>query len=133
MLAETVNAMGTATVNLWLPKWETEQQVSLADTLKKLGLVDAFDAPRADFSGISDSPDQPLFLSNVLHKAYIAVDEEGTEAAAVTAIVVEAAAEKEQSEPPKPVDFRADHPFIYLIQDRHSGAVLFMGRVTDPS
>ncbi|MEO0475040.1 MAG: serpin family protein [Planctomycetota bacterium] len=133
MLRATVDGMKAETVNLWLPKWETTSNAALADMLAELGLKNAFDARQADLSGISDSSGEPLFLSQVSHKAFIAVDEEGTEAAAVTVIEAEGEAEEGFEEPPKPIDFRADHPFVYFIRDRKTGAILFMGRVTDPS
>lgn len=132
MLSNTVEGLQYETVNLWLPKWETTHQANLKTALTKLGLKDAFDGNQADFTGISDATRGPLFLSQVSHKAFIAVDEEGTEAAAVTALIAEDAAEGIEEEI-KPINFRADRPFIYLIRDRRSGAVLFMGRVLDPS
>lgn len=134
MLLETVRGLSYKPVNLWLPKWETEQSYSLDHALKKLGLTDVFSSSEADLTGISDGSERgPLFIDQILHKSFIAVDEEGTEAAAVTIELVEDAAEDIEEEKPKPVDFRCDHPFIYLIRDRNTAATLFMGRVTDPS
>lgn len=131
LIAKTVSAMKGEVVNLWLPKWETTQDYDLVPALKALGMKGAFAARTADFTGLSDSAEaEDLYISGVFHKAFIAVDEEGTEAAAATAVVVlaESAAIAEE-----PIDFRCDHPFIYLIRDNRTGAVLFMGRVTDPS
>ena len=91
-----------------------------------MGMTRAFDT-RADFSGIDGQRD--LFLSAVVQKAFIKVDESGTEAAAATAVVMEASAVIAQA-PPK--TFKADHPFLYFIRDA-AGNVLFMGRVADPS
>ena len=93
-----------------------------------MGLNDAFDPSRADFSGI-DGRARWLYLSAVLHKAYVEVNEQGTEAAAATAVVigVTSAISKEL-----PREFRADHPFLFLVRDRTTGSVLFTGRVTTP-
>jgi serpin B len=93
-----------------------------------MGLNDAFDPSRADFSGM-DGRAHWLYLSAVLHKAYVEVNEQGTEAAAATAVVigVTSAIRKEL-----PRDFRADHPFLFLIRDRTTASILFAGRVTTP-
>ena len=90
-------------------------------------MTDAF-SPNADFSGMDGVRD--LFLSAVVHKAYVDVNEEGTEAAAATGTVARAMALMRPL--PIPV-FRADHPFLFLIRDNHSGSVLFLGRVVDPA
>jgi serpin B len=81
--------------------------------------------PPADFSGITG--DRSLCISNVIHKAFVAVDEEGTEAAAATAVVM-----RTTSVPAPPKVFRADHPFIFIIKDIRSQSILFMGRVMNP-
>jgi serpin B len=114
-------------VNVFLPKFKLTSQFSLADTLHSMGMADAF-SPQADFSGISSLPS--LYIGAVLHKAYVDVDEEGTEAAAATAVIAVASA----VEPPRPspVIFRADHPFLFFIRHDQTGAILFMGRVTSP-
>ncbi len=83
-------------------------------------------AALADFSGMNGKRD--LFISKVVHKAFVDVNEEGTVAAAATGVGL-----KFESEPPQPVEFRADHPFFFVIRDRNSGSILFMGRVVDPS
>jgi len=88
-----------------------------------MGIADAFGA--ADFSGMDGTKN--LFISTALHQAYIEVNEEGTEAAAATAIIMEL------SMVPDPNEFRADHPFIFLIQHEETGAVLFMGKVLNPA
>ena len=98
----------------------------IAQSLSKLGMKDAFSG-EADFSGIS--PQKPLFIDRVEHSSYISVDEKGTEAAAATLAFGTTAG----SPPPKPVDFIANRPFIYLIQHVKTGTILFMGRVMDPS
>ena len=87
---------------------------------------------RATFAGIADppSPADRLYISQVFHKAFVAVDERGTEAAAATAVVMARAGSAMPAEPPAP--FTADHPFLFFIRDLRSGAILFMGRLTDP-
>jgi serpin B len=107
-----------------LPKFTfTSKSISLLDALKALGMNDAFDFAKADFSGIDGT--RRLFISEVFHKAFIAVDEKGTEAAAATAVIIAGYG----SPPP---NFIADRPFIFLIRDRVTGVILFMGRILDP-
>jgi serpin B len=87
----------------------------------------AFESGGADFEGMS--PEKPLFILKVLHSAFVTVDEEGTKAAAATAFAIGCSA----APPTLPrADFRADHPFVFLIVDRETGCILFIGRVTDP-
>ena len=107
-----------------VPRFTFDQRLSLATTLQALGMTDAFDASRADFSGIDGQRD--LFISDVVHQANIAVDEKGTVAAAATAVVISKAALFVPS-------LRVDRPFIFLIRDDATGSTLFMGRVLDPS
>jgi serpin B len=90
----------------------------------------AFEAGVADFSGMTGN--RELCISAVIHKAFIDLDEQGTEAAAATAVVMHRAIMPAPDPVPPPV-FRADHPFIFLIRDNRSGSILFMGRVTDPT
>lgn len=113
-------------VEVYLPKFTFAQRVVLNDLLQDLGIVDAFSPSRADFSGMATGPD--LYLSQVIHQAFVEVNEEGTEAAAATGIGM-----RVTSLPlnPPPV-FRADRPFLFLIRDLSSGTILFMGRVVDP-
>ena len=111
----------------WVPKFTLTAQFQLNDVLSALGMPLAFDGQQANFSGMDGRQD--LFLSAVFHKAFVDVNEEGTEAAAATGAVVGAMAMPVR-EPPK--EFRADHPFIFLIRDEATGCILFMGRVTDP-
>jgi len=99
----------------------------LADTLKALGMATAFDQS-ADFSGMTGARD--VFLSAVIHKAFVDVNEESTEAAAATAVVAVPMAAPIRREPPV---FRADHPFAFLIYDDRTGTILFLGRIVDPS
>ena len=115
-----------------LPRFKITQQFELSSTLKSLGMKTAFDPNSADFSGMTG--DKSLVISAAIHKAYIDLDENGTEAAAATAVVMEmATAMQSRTPPPPPIYFTADHPFLFLIQDNASGAILFMGRVTDPT
>ncbi len=120
---------------LHLPKFKIEPPaMPLGDHLQALGMKTAFDKPAgsADFSGIAPrKPDDYLFISQVFHKTFIALDEKGTEAAAATAVIV-ARAVSEPMEKPKPLEVRADRPFLFAIQHIPSGACLFLGRVTDP-
>jgi serpin B len=112
-------------VNLGLPKFKSEKSFNLGDQLKALGIQKAFDAQAADFTGISDKMD--LYITDVLHKAYIDVNEEGTEAAAATAIAIGTT-----SMPADSWDITFDHPFIYVIYETTTNAVVFMGRVVAP-
>lgn len=116
-------------VDLTMPRFEFATEMSLPDTLKAMGMTDAFDPDAADFSGMADTAEGNLFISDVLHQAVIKVDENGTEAAAVTVVIVEVTAAPAD----EPVEITLDHPFIYAIYDRATNAILFMGRVTDPS
>ena len=115
-------------VIMTLPKFKMTQQFELQDTLGAMGMTLAFDA-HADFSGMTGN--REFSISAAIHKAYIDVNEEGTEAAAATAVVMRLMMARMQQ--PAPPVFRADHPFIFLIRDNRSGGILFMGRVTDPT
>jgi serpin B len=114
-------------VILWLPKFRSEASLDLARPLAALGMKAAF-APSADFSGIAEGV--PLWISSVIHQAVVKVDEEGTEAAAATAVVAVGSAAPLERKPP--VEFKADHPFLYAIRDAKTGAILFLGHVVDP-
>jgi serpin B len=111
-------------VDLRMPKFEVESAVSLTRTLQNMGMRSAF-APDADFSAMSDTP---LAITDVLHKAMIKLDENGTEAAAATAVVAGAT-----FAPPVPLELTIDRPFIYLIRDIETKTVIFAGRIVDPS
>ena len=111
-------------ITLTMPLFEFESEFSLGDTLAGMGMPDAFGGG-ADFSGMTGSRD--LWISEVVHKAFVSVDEEGTEAAAATAVVmVESGPSKE------PLEVTVDRPFIFLIRDTGTGTVLFLGRVSNP-
>lgn len=111
-------------VIVYLPKFKMTSQFELAGCLGAMGMPDAFSLPPADFSGMT--ADKELFISNVIHKAFVAVDEEGTEAAAATGVVMGITAVVE------PLVFRADRPFVFMIRDNRSGSILFIGRVVNP-
>ena len=111
-------------VKVFLPKFKINTGFELSNTLKKMGMSDAFNDD-ADFSGMTDK--EKLYIMSIIHKAFVEVNEKGTEAAATTAVFF---ATKGLS-PPTPT-FRADHPFIFLIRHNLSGSILFMGRIQNP-
>jgi serpin B len=126
LIEATGAALQSGQVLLTLPKFKFEWSRSMADGLKALGMRDAFDSAAADFSGIDGARD--LFISEVIHKAYVAVDEAGTEAAAATVIVMPASAI-----PSPPIEFTVNRPFFFLIRDNPTGTVLFVGKVVNPA
>ncbi|MEX0866749.1 MAG: serpin family protein, partial [Pirellulales bacterium] len=109
---------------VWLPKFKSESEFNLNATLKALGMTLPF-STEADFSGISGRDD--LHISDVVHKAFVEVNEKGTEAAAATGVIV--GITSAAIDPPRPAVFRADRPFVYFIKDNVSGSVLFVGRM----
>ncbi|HEX3681891.1 MAG TPA: serpin family protein [Bryobacteraceae bacterium] len=113
-------------VQVSLPKFRAESEFSLTRQLSAMGMPSAF-SNHADFSGIE--PNRGLQVSDVFHKAFVDVSEQGTEAAAATGIGIRATA---IMRPEQPVVFRADHPFLFLIRDTHTGLILFIGRLMDP-
>lgn len=123
-LDEVLDGLAPSYGKVAIPKFEYESGFLLGDALRSMGMTTAFAS--ADLSGMLDGGG--LFIDEVFHKTFIAVDEKGTEAAAATAIVV-----GETSAPTVEFDFVADRPFLFLIRDRVTGAVLFFGRLTDPS
>lgn len=127
-LATWLAAPTPAQVVVTLPRLHLETSFDLATALAALGMPTAF-TRSADFSGMT-TDGTPLLISRVVHKAYLDVDEEGTEAAAATAIMAEVTSAM-RPEPPK--EFRADRPFILAIRHKASGAILFLGRVADPA
>ncbi len=122
-------------VDLHLPKFKLEPPtIALAEKLQSLGMKSAFDIPQgsANFDKIAPrKPNDYLYISNVFHKTFIAVDEKGTEAAAATAVVMMRATAIARPKPP-PIEVKVDRPFVYAIQHVPSGVCLFLGRVTDP-
>jgi serpin B len=113
-------------VDLTLPRFKIETKSDLSSVLAQMGMPLAFDPDRADFSGITTQ--EKLYISAVVHQADISVDEKGTEASAATAVQIEAFAM-----PGQRVALHIDRPFIFVVRDATTGAILFLGRVTDPS
>jgi len=112
-------------LELEMPKFNFSTDLDLKDPLTSLGMPDAFDADRADFSGMTGKKD--LYIDTVLHKAFVAVDEKGTEAAAATAVIMDLASAMLPDE-----SLILDRPFLFLIRDLASGQILFIGRVLNP-
>jgi len=122
---EILAGMDYESVALRLPKFSFESSFSMAETLAAMGMPDAVSIVDADFSGMDGTHD--LYIQNVFHKAFVAVDEAGTEAAAATAVVMSLKAAM-----PSGIELTIDHPFIFLIRDTVTGSVLFVGRVLNP-
>lgn len=129
-LAELVGALESREGSVQLPRFAYETSVTMKETLRAMGMSDAFDAEEADFGDMAhlDRANGTLSIDQVYHDAYIGVDEEGTEAAAATGVVIEAV-----SAPMDPFEFTADRPFLFVIRDRPTETVLFLGRVVDPT
>jgi len=125
-VAECLARMRAQEVQVALPRFTMTTAFLLRETLAAMGMGDAFDFAKADFSGMNGGK-EPLWIGQVIHKAFVEVNEEGTEAAAATAVV----AEGREAPAPPPV-FRADRPFLFLIRDVRSGCILFLGRLADP-
>ena len=121
-----IDSMEGQNVALTMPKFEYDASYQMNETLSEMGMPDAFSSEAANFSGIDGSMD--LFIQNVIHKAYVSVDETGTEAAAATGVTVGVT-----SAPAEPIQVEIDHPFIFVIRDIESGTLLFVGRVLNPS
>jgi serpin B len=119
-------------LELYMPKFGIETRAELGELLATLGMPAAFDPAAADFSGIHvpRDPSESLFIKNVIHQANIDVDEKGTEAAAATAVGMDTGG---GPSPLEQITVRLDHPFLFLLRDVETGAILFMGRVVDPS
>jgi len=124
-LNKILGSLSTASVTLSLPKFKLESSFGLSEAMKTLGMTDAFTPGLADFSGMEGT--RNLYISDLLHKAYVDVNEEGTEAAAATAVVVGMTSMPAES---YTIDF--DRPFLFLIRDIQTNAILFMGRMADP-
>ncbi|NXL32284.1 ILEU inhibitor, partial [Glaucidium brasilianum] len=113
----------SADVHVRLPKFKLEESYDLKSDLAAMGLLDVFDSGKADLSGMSGARD--LFLSKIVHKAFVEVNEEGTEAAAATAGIAMLCMAIEE-------DFNADHPFLFFIRHNPTQSILFLGRYTSP-
>jgi serpin B len=123
-ISDIISSLQSTRVALTMPQFEFDSEFSLKDTLAGMGMPIAF-SDSADFSGMTGNPE--LFISEVVHKAFVAVDEAGTEAAAATAVIMRLTAAPEQQ-----AEVTIDHPFIFLIRDIETGAILFVGRVMNP-
>lgn len=124
-VAAVTSALAQERILLAMPKFKLEKQgFNLKDALENLGVVDAFDGGKADFSGIST--ERATYLSKAFHQAFVDVSEKGVEAAAATALIGEPS-----SVPPTPKAFDVDKPFVFFIRDVQTGAILFLGRVLD--
>ena len=123
-LRDVLDGLTSTNVTLYLPKWEYIAECALKETLRSMGMIDAFTGA-ADFSGIDGT--YSLFIDEIFHKAFVSVDEFGTEAAAATAVVVSLT-----GVPDPPIPLQIDRPFIFLIMDYGTETILFAGRVTNP-
>jgi len=123
-LDQILEGMVYSPIRLTFPKFEFESEISLAQILADMGMPLAF-SDAADFSGMTGNKD--LFISDVFHKAYVNVDEEGTEAAAATAVIMSVT-----SAPADPIEITVDRPFLFVIREHQTNTILFMGRVVSP-
>jgi len=119
---EIAGSLGGYGVSITMPKFEFDASFNLSKSLKALGMESAFDG--ADFSGMSK---EGLVITDVVHKSFVSVNEAGTEAAAATAVI------GGTTSAPEPAEITLDHPFLFFIRDRATGAILFVGRIQDPS
>lgn len=124
--AQVTSALAVNEGTVDLPRFDFETKADLADLLASMGMTNAFDPSLADFSGMTTQ--EALFISHVIHQANISVDEKGTEAAAATAVSMDASAA-----PTSPFHITFDRPFLFALRDLDTGAVLFLGQVTDPT
>ncbi|MBN1856587.1 MAG: serpin family protein [Dehalococcoidia bacterium] len=125
IVSDTIDGLQNTQLSLTMPRFKMETSFSLSKALSQLGMDAAFDPSRADFSGMDGG--RNLFISDVIHKAFVEVDEAGTEAAAATAVVMEATAM-----PAEPMTLTIDRPFVFLIRDVETDTILFVGRVMNP-
>ena len=125
LLDSIVNELENRRVALSMPRFEFESSFKLGKVLATMGMSDAF-SMSADFSGMTGNKD--LFIKDVVHKAFVSVDEAGTEAAAATAVMMQL-----KALPDMPVTMNIDHPFLFFIRDTETGSILFVGRVLNPS
>lgn len=132
-LDEWVGMLNEQKVRVFLPKFKTTAMIELRSTLESMGMTDAFNPARADFSGMTGAAgsSEGLYVGAVYHKAFVDVKEEGTEAAAATGVTMMPTSMRVPVKPP-PV-FRADHPFLFFIRDKGTGTILFMGKIVDPT
>jgi serpin B len=129
-LREWFSKLETKTVSVYLPRFRLDAEYDLASTLQSLGMKKAFSRNDADLSGMLEQPGWKLWIDSIVQKAFIAVDEAGTEAAAASGMGMGGMGGFGPA-PEIPI-FRADHPFLFMIRDTRTGCILFMGRVMDP-
>jgi serpin B len=122
-----IDSLSMGTVNVTVPKFQFEYKTKCKDILKELGMADAFNESLADFSGMVSPISSKPWIDEVYHKVYVAVDENGTEAAAATTVVMA------ETSIPEIVNISADKPFVFVIYDHFTQTILFMGRVLDPT
>jgi serpin B len=122
-VAEILVDLQRHNVHLKMPKFEFESMIGLKGVLSDMGMPRAF--ADADFSGMDGT--RQLYIQDVLHKAYVLVNEEGTEAAAATVVIIAV-----EAIPPEPIEMTIDHPFIFMIRDKETGTILFLGRMMNP-
>lgn len=121
-------ALAARKVEVFLPRFRETSSFRMDRTLKEMGMTDAFNQQLADFSGMTEGRNE-LYIGAVVHKAFLEVNEKGTEAAAATAVIMQL-----KSAMPEPVPvFRADRPFLFMIREKSTGRILFIGRLNDPS
>lgn len=125
-LDQMASEVSQVEVNLKMPKFEFSTTLNANEVLSDLGMAEAFDPEAADFSGMT--LEEALFITDVVHKADIKVDERGTEAAAATAVIMGI----KSMMPGEPISLVVDRPFLFFIQHRPTGSILFMGRVIQP-
>src|SRR5262249_17372157 len=130
-LTTSLALVNAASLQVAMPRCKMTETFSLGGELARLGMMEAFHREKANFTGMCKdlSPTDAFFLSEVVHKAFVVVNEQGTEAAAATAgdMVV-----NDSAEVGAPIPFRADHPFLFLVRHNATGSILFLGRVSDP-
>ncbi len=128
-LQDWIDGVETRLVSVTFPSFELDYELPLEDSMRALGIVDAFDMVDADFTGFVPRDEMMMnwYLGAARHKAYVKVDEQGTEAAAATGLAFQ-----DYGVGPRIPSFVADHPFLFVIRDKLTGAILFMGRIEDP-
>lgn len=133
-LANWKKDMNTEEVRVAVPKFKFETKYFMAKDLEEIGMPTAFNEDLADFTGMwNRQQDENLYISQVIHQTFIEVTEAGTEAAAATAVIMTESTSVGPGQTKEPKIFTADHPFIFLIQEKDTGNILFMGRVSDPT
>lgn len=129
-ILEAYSNLENMKVKIKFPKFNYRQKNKLADHLKAMGMLSAFDSMNADFTGIADrSAGFNLYIDDISQECFISVDENGTEAAALTSVVLLGSAVPKENVPP---EFYLNRPFIYVVRDHRTGLILFMGKVENP-